>query len=442
MMQEATFRGAAEVGARDPHARKARRLALAGYLGLGLFMVTVGAWAVAAPISSAVIAPATFVVENSARKVQHPTGGIVSRLNVREGDRVEAGDVLFKLDGTLARTNLQITSRQVDETAVRLARLRSERERLAGPVYPMDPAEPEMAALVASETQIFEARGAARQNVRSQLGKRISQLRSEIAGLGVQHAAKLRESNQINRELENVRSLFARNLAPMARLSPLERDSAVAEGQRGALEAQIAQAQGRIAEIELQIVQLDEDWRSEVTREIRDAESRMAELQERRVAAEDMVRRLDIRAPVSGIVHQLAINTVGAVLNPAEPLLWLVPTGERLHLEARISPADYDLVRLGQEVAIRLHAFNQRMTPELRGTVSRMAPDVSREAQGGPSFYTIRVSLSAEELRRLGSDEIKAGMLADVFMKTGERTAARFLLQPLIDQIARAYRER
>lgn len=435
-----------EPSAKIRHARMTRRLAHSGYTSLALFVGTIGVWAVYTPLTGAVIAPATFVVENSVRKVQHPTGGVVSVLHVREGDHVEPGDVLVRLDETIARTNLQITARQLDEARARAARLEAERDLQPSPRFPDALTswlhDPEIAQLLAAETRIQQSRASARAGARLQLQKRIDQLHSEIAGLATQDAAKAKEAAMNARELQSVRSLFERNLAQMSRLSPLEREAAQIEGARGALQAQIAQVEGKIAEIELQILQVDEDWRNEVLRDLREAAARASELAERRVAAEDQFRKLDIRAPVGGVVHQLAVNTRGAVLNPGEPLMSIVPVGEMLSLEARIAPTDYDQVRIGQPVRIKLHAFNPRATPELNGSVARMAADTSRDTQNAASAYTIRVSVSPEALAAIAPQQLKAGMQAEVFIKTTERTPGSYIVQPFIDQIARAFRER
>lgn len=427
------------------HSGLIQRLARAGYAGIALFAGTIGVWAVYTPFTGAVIAPATVVVENSIRKLQHPTGGVVAEIRIREGERVTAGDVLVRLDETAARAALQIASRQLDEARARAVRLVAERNGLPSPRFPPELVERagqnDIADLMASETHIQHARSAARAAAKDQLRKRIAQFQAEIGGLTLQLAARRREAVVNGRELNAVRGLFERNMAQLNRLTPLERDAAQIEGAIGVLTAQIAQSEGRISEIESQILQVDEDWRSEVLRELRDVEARVAELIERRIAADDQFRKLDIRAPVSGIVHQLAVNTVGGVLNPAELLMSLVPEGEALHLDARIAPADYDQLRLGQQVKVKLHAFDQRLGPELEGEVTRMAVDTSRDQQGA-SHYAIRVSLSPKALGQVAPGEIKAGMQADIFIQTTERTPASYLVRPLADQIARAFRER
>jgi HlyD family secretion protein len=246
----------------------------------------------------------------------------------------------------------------------------------------------------------------------------------------------------ILRELTGVRELFRQNLVQITRLSQLEREAASLDGARGQLTAQIAQSQGKISETELQILQVVEDLRSEAMKELREIQGRVGELLERRTAAEDMLKRIEIRAPVSGYVHQMQVHTIGGVISPAEPAMLIVPTGEVLHLEAKVSPVDYDQVTLGQEAVVRLHAFNQRTTPELNGKVSRLSADVTREAQTGQVYYVIRITLPTTELARIEPLQVTAGMQADAYLKTFDRTPFSYLARPIKDQFVKAFRER
>lgn len=428
------------------HRAVARRTRWFGYMLLGLFLGTLGAWSALATISGAVIAPAIFVIDTNSKKVQHQTGGIVGELRIREGDKVAAGDLLIRLDDTVAKANLQIITRQQDEMAARTARLEAERDQLPKVQMPVSlsgrSSEPDIAALMTDETRLFTIRASARDGLRSQLQKRVGQLRSEISGYREQRDAKIKEHELIQRDLIGVRALYRQNLVQISRLSQLEREAASLEGVRGQLTAQMAQAEGKIAEIELQILQVTEDLRAEAMKELRDIQGRTGELTERKVAAEDQLKRVEIRAPVSGYVHQMQTHTVGGVISAAEPAMLIVPSGEALQLEARVSPPDYDQVSLGQGVLVRLHAFNQRTTPELNGVVNRMSADVTREQQTGQSYYTIRVSLPQAELDRIAPLKVAAGMAADVYLQTGGRTPFSYLVRPITDQFAKAFRER
>jgi HlyD family secretion protein len=437
---------AARRAAEAPYAGELRRAWLAGLALMALFGSTIGLWAAATTLSGAVIAAGQFVVESDVKKVQHPTGGIVGELLVRDGTRVEAGQVLIRLDETLTRANLQVVVKQLDEFAARRARLEAERGGLSDISVPPELSarlgEPEIAALVEGERTLFRDRRAAREGQKAQLRKRIAQLGDEIAGQRAQLAGKTREAAIIVEELEGVRELYAKNLVQITRMNALEREAAALDGQRGQILAAIAQAEGRVAETELQIIQIDEELRAEAMKELRDIQGRVAELAERRVAAEDQLKRVEIRAPVSGTVHQLAMHTVGGVITPAEPAMLIVPDNDGLSLEARIAPHDIDQLRLGQRAVVRVHASNQRTTPEVSGTLARIAADISRDPQTGEPFYTVRIVVPDGEVARLSPLKLVAGMQAEAFVETGERTPLEYFLKPLTDQVARAFRER
>ncbi|MCK0206707.1 HlyD family type I secretion periplasmic adaptor subunit [Starkeya koreensis] len=423
-----------------------RRLALAGGSAVLLFAGTVGVWAVSATLGGAVVAPGQFVVDGNVKKVQHATGGIVGQLNVREGDAVAAGDVLMRLDDTLTRANLQVIARQLDEFAARRGRLVAERDGSAviapAPEFASRRGESEVEGLLSTEENQFRARRAAREGRKAQLSARIGQLEDEMAGLRAQQAARDRQAVLIAEELEGVRDLYAKNLVVLSRKAALEREAAELDGEKGRLVAALAQAEGRVAETRLQIIGIDEGLREEAMKELAEIGAKAAELAERRVAAQDQLRRVDIRAPSAGHVHQLAVHTVGGVITPAEPVMLIVPAGEALEVEARVLPPDIDQIVLGHAAEVRIHAFNQRTTPQLAGTVTRVSADTSRDPQTGAVFYTIRVALPAAELARLAPQQVSAGMQAEVFVRTLDRTPFEYLVKPLRDQVARAFRER
>lgn len=423
-----------------------RRLAVVGVAGVALFAGTVGVWAVATTLSGAVVASGQFVVDGNVKKVQHQTGGIVGELRVRDGDQVEQDQVLIRLDDTVTRSNLQIITKQLDEFAARRARLQAERDRKAtitvAPELAARQDEAEIAELIAAEQSLFEARRSARDGQKAQLLKRVSQLRDEVVGLKAQQVACDRQAVLIEEELDAVRGLYKKNLVAINRKTALEREAANLEGQKGQLIASVAQSEGRIAETGLQIIQIDEVLREEVMKELREIQGKTAELTERRVAAEDQLKRIDIKAPSAGFVHQLAVHTIGGVIAPAEPIMLIVPAEDALQLEVRINPPDIDQIVLGHRAQIKLHAFNQRTTPELVGSVSRISADTIRDQQTGATFYTIRVSVPVEEYARVAPQRVTAGMQADVFVQTEDRTPFEYIIKPLRDQIAKAFRER
>jgi len=291
------------------------------------------------------------VVDSNVKKVQHPIGGVVGELLVRDGDRVNAADVLVRLDETVSRANLAILVKGLAELAAREARLTAERDGRdwlqLGPSLTRRADDLEVADIIAGEMRLFELRRTAREGQKAQLIERVGQLKEEVEGLSGQERAKQREIELINRELEGVRDLWRKNLIPISRLTALEREAVRIDGERHQLIAATAQAKGKITETQLQIIQIDQDLRSEVARELRDNQAKSAELIERKVAAEDQLRRVELRAPHSGVVHQLAIHTVGGVIGPGELLMLIVPEGEALTIEANIAPQEIDQVAAG-----------------------------------------------------------------------------------------------
>jgi HlyD family secretion protein len=417
--------------------------------GLALIAVFAGAaafWSIATTMSSAVIAPGQFVVDGSVKKVQHPTGGVVGQLLVREGDQVAEGDLLMRLDETVTRANLQVIVRQLDELAARRARLEAERD--GNDAIDMAPeltsrlSDPEVARTIAAEQKLFHARRAAREGQRGQLMKRIAQLQNEIQGLQSQLGANAREAHIIADDLKGVRDLFAKNLTPIMRLNGLERQAVNLTGQKGQFTSSIAQLEGKIAEIELQIIQIGEDLRAETQKELREVQGKAGELAERRIAAEDQLKRVELRAPSSGTVHQLAAHTVGGVIVPAEPAMLIVPNKEELIVEAKVKPQDRDQLQHRQKAVVRVQSSNQRNTPELNGILTRIAADVARDPGTSAPFYTVWITVSKDELARVGSAGITVGMQADVFIEVGSRSPLNYLLRPLTDQASRAFKER
>ncbi|CAN7601060.1 HlyD family type I secretion periplasmic adaptor subunit [Bosea sp. LjRoot9] len=428
------------------YAHSLRRLQLVGVSSIGIFAGALGIWSMTSTLQGAVAANGQFVVASDVKKVQHPTGGVVGELLVRDGQHVQAGDIVLRLDETVARANEQIVSKQLDEFLVKSWRLEAERDALlvltGSPDLGARILSPEMTKLIAAERRLFEVRRAARDGQRAQLRKRVTQLADEIKGLKAQQAAKEREAKIIAVELVGVEELYNRKLIQISRLSALQRDQASNEGQRGQLIASIAQTEGKIAEIELQIIQIDEDQRAEVMKDLREIQGREGELVERRTAAQDQLKRIDLRAPSTGIVHQLAVHTVGGVLQASEPAMLIVPGEEDLQLEARVAPPDIDQISLGQSVRIKVQAGNQASNPELEGIVSRISADVTRDERQGVAYYTVRVDLPRAELDRLAPIKIIAGMQAEAFIETVARTPIAFLMKPFSTQLSRAFRER
>ncbi|MES0041390.1 HlyD family type I secretion periplasmic adaptor subunit [Mesorhizobium sp. M0091] len=427
------------------HHRQVRRYLVAGVATCLLLVGGVGGLAAVTKMSGAVIAAGRLVVDSNVKKVQHPTGGVVGEIRVREGDRVKAGDILVRLDETTTRANLAIVSKGLDEFYARLARLEAERDGKDTISFPdvltSRRDEAGVAASMAGEQSLFDFRHQARSGQRSQLRERIAQLKQESAGLTEQLQAKRREIELIGIELEGVRSLWHRKLIGIDRMTSLERDAVRLEGEHGQLTAGIAQVKGKASEIELQIIQIDQDLRSEVATDLRDTQGKISEFVERKVAAEDQLKRIDLRSPQDGVVLQLAVHTIGGVITPGEQVMQIVPVTDDLTVEAHIAPQDIDQVTMGQNAILRLSAFNRQTTPELTGTLSRISADLTIEERTGAAFYVARVTLPKTEVARLRGLALAPGMPAEVFFPTGDRTMLSYLVKPLSDQIQKAFRE-
>jgi HlyD family secretion protein len=386
-----------------------------GLIVIAVLAGGVGSWAATTDISGAVIAPGVLVVDTNVKKVQHPTGGIVGEILVRNGDRVQAGDVVVRLDDTITRANLAIITKGLTELSARKARLEAERDGAETIVLAAQLAErssdENVAHVIAGEQRLFDLRQAARVGQKEQLRQRITQLNQEIKGLTAQSKAKSREIELIQRELKGARKLFKRNLVPITKMTELERAATRVEGEKGSLISAIARAKARIAETELAVIQIDRDLASEVAKELREIDAKIGESVERKVAAEDQLKRIDIRAPQAGTVHQSTAHTVGGVISPGEAIMLVVPKADNLTVEARVAPQDIDQLHFGQQAMLRFSAFNQRATPEIIGTVSRISADITTEERTGESYYTVRIGMSAEEVSRLGNVALQPGIL-------------------------------
>lgn len=431
---------------RNPDEVIRRRLKL-GLLICAFTVFGLGGFAAAFEIAGAVLAGGYVVVDGSAKRVQHPAGGVVGQILVRDGMAVREGDVVLRLDETVTRSNLMLILKQLDELEVRQLRLKAERDGLEDfdlpAAFALRAGNAELADTLASELRLFLSRRAARAGQKAQLRERIAQLQQEVSGLTIQGEAKSQEIGFVRHELEGSKSLWEKNLYPVTKYTSIQRDAARLEGERGQLIAQAAQARGKISEIALQIEQIDQDLQAEVMRDLRDLQGKLAELSERKVAAEDLLKRVELRAPQSGVVHQLAVHTVGGVIQAGETIMQIVPQEEELVVEAKLSPTDIDMVHVGQVAYVRFSAFNQRTTPEIEGRVERVSADLSRDQnQPAQAYYTVRIALTKAGLSRLNGVSLVPGMPAEVHLSTGDRTMLSYLVKPLHDQLARAFRER
>jgi HlyD family secretion protein len=414
-----------------------RILLLAAVLG--------GGWLAFVPLAGAVVVPGNLVVQSNVKAIQHPTGGVVAEIKVANGMRVAGGDLLVRLDATQAQASLQMVTKQLDELRARIARLTAERDGLSQPEFP--PAlmarsgEDNVRSLLASEPALFKARSEGRKSQKDLLQSRIAQLSQETSGLEAQVASKAKQLELIAGELVGVQDLYDKRLVPLARLTTLQRETARIEGERGQLIFSIAETKSKVGEAQLQIARIDQDFRTDVVKELGETLGKEAELVERGVAARDLLDRIEMRAPTSGVIHQLSAHTIGGVIRPGETIMEIVPDTDDLLVEAKLQPHDIDQVRPGQKAFVRFSAFNQRVTPQLSGTVSLVSADTSRDQQTNAPYFTVRIVLPDDERRRLGGLQLVSGMPAEVFMQTGSRTMMNYLLKPITEQMNRAFVE-
>jgi HlyD family secretion protein len=422
------------------------RHTLAGLVIVIVLAGGVGGWAGTMTLSGALIAQGSVVVDSNVKKVQHPTGGIVGELRVRDGDRVKQGDIVVRLDDTITRANLAIVTKGLDELNARKARLEGERDGANTVKFPADllarAQDPDIAAIVDGERRLFELRSSARTGQKAQLRQRIEQLNEEVRGLKAQRESKEKETKLIEREKEGVYDLWKQKLVPLTKLTELERAAVRLEGEAAQLIAQTAQVAGKISETELQIIQIDRDLSSEVAKETREIDGKIGEFVERKIAAEDQLKRIEIRSPQDGMVFQSNVHTVGGVITAGDAIMLIVPDADNLTVEAKVNPQDIDQVRPGQIALLRLSAFNQRTTPEIYGTVTRISADASTDQRTGQTYYTIRIAMPGDEVAKLGEVRMVPGMPVEAFVQTGDRTMISYLVKPLHDQLMRMFREK
>ncbi|SEP30640.1 HlyD family secretion protein [Methylobacterium sp. ap11] len=425
-------------------ARRLRGQLVAASASLAALVLGVGVWATRVEFSGAVVTSGLLVVESQVKKVQHPSGGVVGELRVRDGSAVRAGDVLVRLDATLLQANFAIVSNALDEALARRARLQAEQADATAITFPAEllARKAEAGRVMEAEESLLAIRRAALDGQKAQLAERIAQSQEQVKGLSEQIEAKAREVELIEGEIRGVRELWEKKLIPIQRVTALERDLVRIRGERGALVSEVAQTRGRISETRLQLIQLDQDMRTKVGQDLSEIWNRVAELVERKVSAQDQLSRVEIRAPQDGVVDQLAVHTVGGVVAAGETLMRVVPAQDRLAVEARLPPQDRDQTHPGQRAILRFSALNQRTTPEIEGSVAMISADVTTDPKTGQAYYTTRVAVQDDQLARLGDVKVAPGMPVEVFVQTQARTVLSYVTKPFADQVARAFREK
>lgn len=410
------------------------------FLVFGVF----GIWAVFAPLGEAAHAGGQISVSSYNKVVQHPEGGIVKELQVQNGDVVKAGDVLLTLDSTQSQAQLEIYSAQLLALTAKEARLIAERDNLDAVTYPellTKSTAPQAKVEMASQDQQFRVRKTSQEGAIAVLEQRVGQLDSRVLGLEAVRESKTMLANSYGEELADVQTLLDQGFENKQRLRELERSHAVTKGEAAELAAQIASTEIQIGETKLQILQLQNEFQTQVVDELATTQTALKETSERVTALTDVVARTFVRAPVDGVVTGLQFHTVGGVIGPGTVISEIVPQTEELIIEAQVSITDIDRVEAGQEATIRLSAFSSQNLPTLYGTVLSLSADAMVDEATRQSYYQARVAINPESLEDLEGLELVPGMPAEVFITTGSRTFLQYLLKPLSNSIARAFNE-
>ncbi|MGE0744769.1 MAG: HlyD family type I secretion periplasmic adaptor subunit [Rhodospirillales bacterium] len=416
--------------------------------GIGLILAVfggVGAWSALASLDSAAIAPGTITVESKRKAVQHMEGGIVRQILVEDGAIVRRGETLVRMDDTRVKAQLAILRGQLDAAKALAARLTAERDDAAGIDFPGELLEragdANVRQILEGQRILFDARRASRRGEIEILQQRVGQLKEEIAGLQRQQRARSEQISLINDELKGLTELFEKGYAPKTRILALQREAARLTGERGQDIAQIARAENSIGEAQLRILQIRKDVQEKVAQELRETRDKVYDLEERLVAAKDQLDRTEVVSPVDGIVMGKTVFTEGGVVQAGNTMMYVVPNDDRLVIEAQLSVNNIDDVKLGDEVEVRLSGIVQRKVPLLFGKLTYVSPDRQADERTGMPFYTARVEVPEHELLKIKDVKLSAGMPAEVFVKTGERTPLDYMLMPLVNSINKSFRE-
>ncbi|MFV9681703.1 HlyD family type I secretion periplasmic adaptor subunit [Pseudomonas sp. NY15367] len=405
------------------------------FVAFGLF----GTWSVVAPLGSAALAPGVVTVQTYRKTVQHLEGGIVKELHARDGDVVKAGDPLIVLDDTQVRAEYGMITSQLIAAQAMEARLRAERDDLSQIDFSgmLESNSQRAREAREGETQVFNARRGSRLGEVSVLEKRISQLHEQIRGLESMISTKRSLEKSYQGEIGELTELLAEGFVDKQRLLDQQRRLDMLRAEIADHGSQITKTKLQISETELQIVQLNKDFSSDVVAQLAETQTRVFDLQERLSALEERLKRIVIRAPDDGMIIGMKVHTIGGVVSPATPLLDIVPSVSDLVVEAQVSPVDIDRVSPGKTADIRFSAFGSA-TPVMEGVVNHVSGDRLINEQTGMPYYLARVSLTEKGTKTLGSLKLQPGMPAEVLINTGDRTLFQYIMQPITDAVARS----
>lgn len=435
-----------ETGAKDKK-WTSRGYAIAGYATVFVLLGGMGAWAALTRINGAVVAGGIIEVASNRQIVQHLTGGVVGEIRVKEGDTVKAGDVLMRLDDTFDRSELAVIEGQLFSLLGTAARLQAEQDETAEISF--DPelleavaTDPEAAEIVAGQKRLMAARAETRGKQAAQLQEKKAQIAKQNEGLESRIKALETQLSLIGKELEAQNKLLAQSLTNASRVLALQREEAEILGTISQARANIAENAGRVAEIEIAILNIHSTVREEATTALREIEAKVAELKENRNAKLETLSRMDITAPMAGVVLGMQVHALRSVIRPADPLLYIIPQEQDLIITTQISPTQIDQVHVGQMAHIRFAAFDHRSTPEIFGHVTKVAADVLADQRTGATYYKAEIKPDSGEMAKLGDKHVMPGMPVETFIQTSERSPLEYLIKPLADYFAKAFRER
>ena len=430
----------------NPNAWSSRQPIWTGMITVLLLVVFFGGWGMFTTISGAVVANGVIQVEQNRQVVQHPDGGVVAEINVEEAQAVKAGDLLIRLDGAQVKAELAIVEGQLFDAMARKARLEAERDDATAPVFPKELTDvaatrPDVAEQIEGQKRLFTARLETQKAQIDQLQKRLDQIASQDVGIAAQMAATDDQIKLLQPEIDDQQTLLDKGLTQSARIMDLKREVARLAGNKGEMQSNLAQTEGKATETQLQILQVKSARREDANSQLRDMGDKTLELAERRRALTEQVNRLDIRAPVSGVVLGLAVTTPHSVIRAADPILYIIPQDRPLIIIAQIPPIHVDEVRVGQEVRVSFAAFSARTTPQLNGKLTTISADAISDQASHQSFYRAEITLDAGELAKLKDDKLVPGMPVSAYIGTGDRTPMAYLLKPFMDYVKLAFRE-
>jgi HlyD family type I secretion membrane fusion protein len=425
----------------------ARTPTLVGLIAVTGLFLGLGVWGTQTRIAGAVVAHGMIQVESLRQVVQHPDGGVVGTINVTDGDRVEAGDVLIRFDDTLLLSEIAIVNGQLTESMARKDRLHAERDGSDDVVFSAELVEraktdPKVADLISDERQLFRTRLEFIKKETEQLAERKIQIEGQIAGTEAQLAATRTQGELIAQELADQQKLFDQGLTQATRVLSLRREEARLMGELGDLKSIVARGNAQLIETDIEILKLQSQRQQDALAELRDIEFRMIELTQRLLSAQETLSRMDVRAPVSGVVHGMTVHALRSVVKGAEPILYIVPQDSPMLVKSRIDSIHIDQIHVGQEAALRFSTFDQRSTPQVSGHITKVSADVFTDEVTGLNYYSADIIPVPEELEKLGDVELLPGMPVEAFIKTGERTPLSYLAKPMADYFNRAFREK